>query len=629
MHKAAPNHLTLNDWSLGWDNSTSLLQVDPRSLTDCMNFNLTTTKGLEKRGGMAKLYSTSAGEAAVKTIYEYSAPNGTKYVLVALDTKIRAYYGSAWNDWKISLTAGKRFSFATHSGFCYGVNGTDANLKFWMDAGGLHAWGVGIAAPAAAPTVADGGAGALTGKYKYVYCYYRTTHKSFMGNPSPESAEITVTSRHVHIPVVASTDAQVDKIVLYRTFNLFGDGADSSQFWKVGEYTNTTATLNDELADSGLGAEVEYDNTVPPVAKFVCLHKDRVFYLNCPSEEDGGSLIRWSKIGKGDSAPSTNYQYFDRTDGTGEEITGGASFGDYQVVFKRNKLGVLEGDFSNFRVVDYGIGCIAPWAILTLEDKVIFLSEEGWKAFDGVSIYDISSKINSFLAQGGYITLSEKENYSVAYYPLRKQFQFLLNTSVAQPPMITVGSFLVPLLYIDKGIDEQKSENIVSWTYHRYPNHTITTLGAYTDTNGISRIIAGTSAGYIYLLDTGATDGTHNIECNLQTGWLNLGVPESYIKVLRLAYIAYMTSLETTIDVAIDADFTPDVTGGTLTGADAAYCGYTYCGYAYGGMAGYLNELLRLSALGALFRLNLNNDSGQALSLYSVTFHFRVGGHRE
>jgi hypothetical protein len=221
----------LADWSFGWDISTSPLDLDKRALSDCKNFNLTTRRGLEKRRGMTRMF-TPASAGVVSDVFEYKAPDGTAYVLVATDTKIRSYYSGGWNDLVAGRTPGVRHSFAVHQGFCYGVNGVDPNFKLYNGT----SYGVGIAPPPAAPGVADGGAGSLTGKYSYVYCYKRSSPNPLISNPSPASTPLDLTSKIFTVTYTPSLDPQVDTIIVYRTLNLNTQGTDPLAFFKVAEF---------------------------------------------------------------------------------------------------------------------------------------------------------------------------------------------------------------------------------------------------------------------------------------------------------------------------------------------------------------------------------------------------------
>ncbi len=461
-------------------------------------------------------------------------------------------------------------------------------------------------------------AGGLTATYKYVYTYKRTGFQAFEGNPSEASVAVSPSSQKVNVSVVASTDTQVDKILVYRTLDYAASAADSTLFYHAVELPNSTATWSDDLADGDLTTLVDTDNTVPPKAKYLLLHNDRVIYSNCPDETDGGSLVMWSKIGYGDAVPSINRQYFDRKDG--EDITGTASLADYLLVFKRNKIGIISGDFSiengsELWYLSEGIGAISAWGILHFEDQVVFLSEEGWKATDGKSIYPLSTKING-LIEDGYITINESNNYSAVYYPEKEQFQYLCNHST-ENPQVYVGHLLAPLMLASQGIigvSEKSLGSMMSWTYHEYDFHTLTCLGTYTNSNGITKVIAGDNNGIVYLLDSGSDDDGSNISVRLQTDWLTFGA-RAFTKTIRRGYMTYATDGTIAMNLVADLDFTATNEISSFTGASVD-------------IDDAINESFDLTGTGEVFRFTLTESSSQSLDLMGLSFLYRVDGTR-
>ena len=535
----------------------------------------------------------------------------------------------------------------------------------------------------------------VSGVYYYCYTYKRTDWLLTEGNPSDISDSIEPSTQDVDVNMIASTDPQVDKMVLYRTLV-----DEESPFYSVVELDNSFATISaatiafvdsgpDTITDSGSGfveagfvagdmiqvtnatqsanniiytidsvvagtitlittdtvttenadaTEItltaigklfsdsvaspvdlyELDNGVPPKSKYIKLHKDVMFYANCPDEEEGGSLVMWSKTSNAEQVPSTNYQYFDRDDG--EEITGVASLGEYFFVFKPNKIGVLDTSSPEIWYLGRGVGCVAPWAILTFKDKVVFLAEDGWKATDGNDIWSLSENILG-LAEDGYITIEEKENYSVAFYPEKEHFQFLINHSELTPKII-VGHFLVPLILKPTGISELVKQNIMGWTYHEYDYHTLTCVGNYTDGDGITRVIAGATDGYIYLLDSGTSDGWTTVETDgdgittiLRTDWLHLGVPRSITKTVRKGYLSYSAGGTLALELAVDVDF-------AVTNEVSAFTGGSV------GVDDSINESFNMTGTGELFRFTFIETGTESFDLMGLTVQFRVDGIR-
>lgn len=378
--------------------------------------------------------------------------------------------------------------------------------------------------------------------------------------------------------------------------------------------TEITLTAVGKLYVDSIASPVslyELDNGVPPKSKYIKLHKDVMFYANCPEEEAGGSLIMWSKSGNGEQVPSLNYQYFDKDDG--EEITGVASLGEYFFVFKPNKIGVLDTSAPEIWYVGHGVGCIAPWAILTFKDKVVFLAEEGWKATDGNDIWSLSENIAGLLEEG-YITINESENCSVAFYPEKEHFQFLINHSELTPKII-VGHFLVPLILKPTGISELVKQNIMGWTYHEYDYHTLTCVGNYTDNDGITRVIAGSDGGYVYLLDSGTDDDGDGITTILRTDWLSLDIPRSITKTIRKGYLSYGTSGTISLELAVDIDFTATDEPSTFTGSAVD-------------VDDSINESFDMTGTGELFRFTFTETSAKSFDLMGLTVQFRVDGIR-
>lgn len=626
MLKSASQTYVLDNFALGLDWASPPDRLSPMSIYDAKNLNLTSYKSLEKRGGMTKHYATAyVSGQKILDIYEYAGPSATR-TLVASNTATEAkvgYYSSGWNDLKTGLTKNTRFYFATHNEYCFVTNGVDANFKIRNDT----VYTVGIVAPTAAPTVAAGALTGLTGTYEYVYCYKRSAaigpeHRS---NPSPVSTAVLVIGQDVSITYAASADPQVDKIEIYRTLDLT-DSDGSTQYYLVTTVNNANGTYLDSTVDDSLTSICLTTNTVPPKSYFCALHKDRMIYANCPLETDGDSLFMYSEIGRPESCPSINYQYFDRKDG--QEITGIASLPDYLVIFKKNKMAALEGDFSKWYTISATTGCIAPWAIVTFQDKIMFLSAEGWKVTDGRSVQDVSKRLIS-LNRSQYISYTEKKNYSASYYPTRKQVLFLMDHS-SYTKVMMVGH-LLSSLYSDVASETTVDEPYIGWTYHQYDSHELTTVGRYTDSNGVERVLAGDTSGYVYLLDTGTQDDGNDLTWQIETGWNAFDMPIPVSKQLRMINVVYSSNAEGTVSMAVDVDYVNDLDALTLTHGSGSYCGYVYCNAAYPGLAGVYTENLPVSdaCVGRKFRFRLYDTSGYDFSLMSISVMFRLAGLRE
>jgi len=176
---------------------------------------------------------------------------GTITPLVDCPTKVVKFTTSAQTT-VFSKSVTTQGSFSKVGDYCYYVDGTDAK-KFNA---ALTVSGIGITAPASAPSLSFG-AGALSPLRGYVYVYvYRNSTTGHVSTASPVSANTgALTSQNITVHYTASSDAQVDKIWIFRT----QDGG--GQFYFLTEVANATSTFTDSTADSGLNTAI-----VAPVA---------------------------------------------------------------------------------------------------------------------------------------------------------------------------------------------------------------------------------------------------------------------------------------------------------------------------------------------------------------------------
>lgn len=114
---------------------------------------------------------------------------------------------------------------------------------------GINWFNLGIAKPATKPTVTLEASGILTGTYRYCYTYYNSTDGA-ESMPSTYSDELTAASQAFKVSVVASSDAQVTNIKIYRL------GGAITVMSLVATLSNTTADYVDNLADTAIDGSV-------------------------------------------------------------------------------------------------------------------------------------------------------------------------------------------------------------------------------------------------------------------------------------------------------------------------------------------------------------------------------------
>jgi len=625
--------LPFTNFSLGLDLTSSPTELDLRSLASALNVELTPQKGLTKRNGLKILEEGIQPDTKIMDLYNYYSSYGN-YIISNLEedtnNKLWLHDGADWIDLELTLSK-KRMSFITYKNNCYCSNGTDDNIKIVNKT----PYSVGIEPPATAPTLAEDAAGAITGKYAYVYIY-KSSSFNLYSNPSPISNTIEVSDKKIKVSYAASTDPQVDKIEIYRTFAL-ATGEEPVDFFFVTEVSNATNYYVDNALDSDLGIMADWDNFVPPAAKYLTIYKDRVFYANCPAETDGESLVVYSKIGNAEAIPAENYEYFDR--GDGEEITGIAALQDVLVVFKESKFFTIYGDFELKRLTSskYDVGNIAAGQIIALEDKVIFLSQNGWYSFNGNELTPISKTIAQKLIEMGYVKDGNKEYWSAAYLPNKNQIRFLA-TPPGLTPKFMVGTLLIPFLNLTEPISIFNFPAYVGWTEFSYPNHNLYCLAQYHKDDGTIGIMSGSDDGNIYLLDSESTDDGYAIPIEIQSGWFSFMTDRkvkttiaNIIYLLRYAELNYFTDGEDDLQIAFEINYSTEKYMYPLTGVIPVYCGDDiYCGEVYCGAAAniLLRKALSAGLTGGLFRFTISGDSVSNFILNGLTLFYRRKGVR-
>lgn len=166
------------------------------------------------------------------------------------------------------------------------------------DGSNVRNWG--ISPPLATPTIAVGDGTGLTGDYIANYTYVRdvggtTIHES---NAPTSPSAVTLANEDLDIDVVASTDAQVSYINIYRT------AAGGSSLLFDQQVANTTATITSSQADSALGTAIETDNDVPNAMSWITEFQGHVFGCRDASNPH---YLWWSKRFQPEAFPASNF----------------------------------------------------------------------------------------------------------------------------------------------------------------------------------------------------------------------------------------------------------------------------------------------------------------------------------
>ena len=179
-----------------------------------------------------------------------------------------------------------------------------------------------------------------------------------------------------NIPV--SGDAQVDQRKIYRTL---ANGA--RYYWMATINDNTSTVYTDGHPDSYLGPRLSEDNDVLPNGKFSIWFDDRLWVLDAKNNIAYYSRADYPEEFDLDVRFITFRQQF-----SDDECTGWIVYKDALWVFKRRCMYVVIKQANGYGRYQYSgdIGCIAPWTIVEVNGKLMWLSHRGWEEFDGMNI---------------------------------------------------------------------------------------------------------------------------------------------------------------------------------------------------------------------------------------------------
>lgn len=354
------------------------------------------------------------------------------------------------------------------------------------DGTNLRNWG--ITSPAAAPTLGTTGTG-LTGSYKAVYTYIRKVGSNVIAesNPSAEPTAQVLANQNLTVAVVASSDAQVKHIRIYRTV---AGGAD---YFYDQEVANTTATITSSQADSALGAKVEEDNDTPPACGFVSEQSDGRLWLTQNSSFP--HYIYFTKRFRPEAVPADNFL----------EITTPEDAVQCVIPFGGIRIALCKA--HKYRIIGTGTTPFIPqecpskrgtpsWAAAAAgEDGVYFLARDGVFRTNGFSADEQVAGPILPLFKGQSVN-----GYSAINWDQASKFSLTIFERV---------------LYVSWADGSNTNPNIVwvhrigseDWQAFEYPTGISSLL--YEEDTGY--LAAGGQDGWVYRLETGADDSSSAI----------------------------------------------------------------------------------------------------------------------
>lgn len=237
-------------------------------------------------------------------------------------------------------------------------------------------------APLTAPSVANGGAGSLTGTYRYRVSFVITSGDVVYAESglSPISEAIVMTADHVDLSAIPlSTDTGVNGRRIYRT------AADGEDYFLVATIANNTATTysdnNTDEEISLLPAETDLGGDVPGSTdaswfEAVVSWKDRLW----ANANDFPDRVHYSGNKRPYAWAEDAYLTAQPEGRDLEGVTGYAPRRDELGIGKRRQLwkviGTSPETFQMIQVQE-GVGIWAPESCVVIRDEAYFLAEDG------------------------------------------------------------------------------------------------------------------------------------------------------------------------------------------------------------------------------------------------------------
>ena len=390
----------------------------PGGLSQAENIEILSNGWAKRRAPTRTLEDTVTVKASsgLKELTEFRNSAGTRYLfadvnisstmqIISADvTGTTDYEAGTWATAITGLTAGTAIlpQYAVMQDRLYRVDGTNSQYVFTTNSAYSA---MGVAAPSAAPTVAETTGGSLTllGEYKLYYTYVRKgTGYEVESDPSPvATVTLTGSNNAINITIVSSSDTSVTHVRLYRT--LYGTPLGYAYYDKeIAKATYVATPIQTfTTADASMSTTaIETDNDVPPTAIGLAVAGNRMFYLT-------KTAVYWSKIEEPEHVPPTWYSAIDPNDGDGGMAI--CAMQNYVLAFKRKKTFMYDANSAEVvdntvgiarHILSTRIGCIAQNSVQSCGEQncIVWLSDEGVMKWQGGEITNISKdRVNSII----------------------------------------------------------------------------------------------------------------------------------------------------------------------------------------------------------------------------------------
>lgn len=259
---------------------------------------------------------------------------------------------------------------------------------------------------------------------------------------------------------------------------------------------NNPVLWNGSASAIFLSAVAGSSGVVP--AKFILSHKQRIYLLNITDSTDVDAQAKVLISGFGsDGAPDPHVfrdEFYCGGSSKGGDIRGAAILNDQVVIGTRSswwKFTAGAGtalDTAALQQLEDSIGIYAPYSVVNTGAFVIFLSDQGIYAFDGINFVHLSEKVDEVLFS---IANQSRLQFAKSTYDQetrRYVLYFATNGSTRNDAALVYD------------IKQKVWQPLIT-------GRQVNWISTFDDSNGMSRLIYADYGGYLFQDDVGTNDG--------------------------------------------------------------------------------------------------------------------------
>lgn len=302
------------------------------------------------------------------------------------------YYGSSGNWYRGAALLEGGFANAPiymsyFQGFVWAMNASKQRREEFAGLGGSETWLP--TAPAGACGAAAGAGTGLSGTYRWYFTYATDTEET---NPTEASADVTLADQDADITLVASADARVNGIYVYREGGTLPGPVRVSAKLANANGTHTDSLSDEEAARTGIALEIDHDP--PPAGRgLVGPYLGRLLAWK-------GNTLYWSALNRpaywpGAAAADGNHE---PVGADGDEILNVTLHARHARIYKQRSIWRLSGDPDDLDALleptNAEMGLAGELAVCSVGAVDYFLSTDGIYVFNGDVAVKISGKLD-------------------------------------------------------------------------------------------------------------------------------------------------------------------------------------------------------------------------------------------